>query len=41
MEGGVEHPSNGHKLEREVFGPDLVLEAERKVKVIRKNLKAA
>ena len=27
--------------EREIFGPDLVLEAERKVKVIRKNLEAA
>jgi hypothetical protein len=27
--------------EREVFGPDLVTEAERKVKLIRKNLKAA
>jgi hypothetical protein len=26
--------------EREIFGPDLVLEAERKVKVIRKNLEA-
>jgi hypothetical protein len=27
--------------EREVFGPDLVIEAERKVKLIRKNLEAA
>jgi hypothetical protein len=27
--------------EREVFGPDLVTEAERKVKLIRKNLEAA
>jgi hypothetical protein len=27
--------------EREIFGPDQVLEAERKVKVIRKNLEAA
>jgi hypothetical protein len=27
--------------EREIFGPDLVSEAERKVKVIRKNLEAA
>jgi hypothetical protein len=27
--------------EREIFGPDLVTEAERKVKLIRKNLEAA
>jgi hypothetical protein len=27
--------------EREIFGPDLVSEAERKVKMIRKNLEAA
>jgi hypothetical protein len=27
--------------EREIFGPDLVLEAERKVRIIRKNLEAA
>jgi hypothetical protein len=27
--------------EREIFGPDLVSEAERKVKLIRKNLEAA
>jgi hypothetical protein len=27
--------------EREIFGPDLVIEAERKVKLIRKNLEAA
>jgi hypothetical protein len=27
--------------EREVFGPDLVLEAEEKVRVIKKNLEAA
>jgi hypothetical protein len=27
--------------EREVFGPDLVTEAERKVTLIRKNLEAA
>jgi hypothetical protein len=27
--------------EREIFGPDLVLEAERKFRIIRKNLKAA
>jgi hypothetical protein len=27
--------------EREIFGPDLVLEAERKVKIIKKNLGAA
>jgi hypothetical protein len=27
--------------EREIFGPDLVLEAEEKVKVIKKNLEAA
>jgi hypothetical protein len=30
-----------HLGEREVFGPDLVTEAERKVKLIRKNLEAA
>jgi hypothetical protein len=28
-------------IEREISGPDLVLEAERKVKIIRKNLEAA
>jgi hypothetical protein len=28
-------------VEREVFGPDLVTEAERRVKLIRKNLEAA
>jgi hypothetical protein len=27
--------------EREIFGPDLVTEAEEKVKIIRNNLKAA
>jgi hypothetical protein len=27
--------------EREIFGPDLVLEAEEKVRVIKKNLEAA
>jgi hypothetical protein len=27
--------------EREIFGPDLVTEAERKVELIRKNLEAA
>jgi hypothetical protein len=27
--------------EREIFGPDLVTKAERKVKLIRKNLEAA
>jgi hypothetical protein len=27
--------------EREIFGPDLVLEAEKKVRVIKKNLEAA
>jgi hypothetical protein len=41
MGEGVEHPSIGLSLEREVFGPDLVTEAERKVKLIRKNLEAA
>jgi hypothetical protein len=43
MEEGVEHPSTGHspEREREIFGPDLVSKAKRKVKVIRKNLEAA
>jgi hypothetical protein len=30
-----------HPREREIFGPNLVSEAERKVKVIRKNLEAS
>jgi hypothetical protein len=35
-------PSIGLSLEKEkFFGPDLVTEAERKVKLIRKNLEAA
>jgi hypothetical protein len=42
MGGGVEHRSIGHKLEKEkYFGPDLVLKAKDKVKVIKKNLEAA
>jgi hypothetical protein len=34
-------PLNWSQLEREIFGPDLVSEAERIVKMIRKNLEAA
>ncbi len=35
-------PLNWSKAgEREIFGPDLVLEAENKVRVIKKNLEAA
>jgi hypothetical protein len=43
MGEGVEHPSIGLSLEREreVFRPNLVTEAKRKVKLIRKNLEAA
>jgi hypothetical protein len=42
MEEGVENPLNwSQPREREIFGPDLVTEAERKVKLIRKNLEAA
>jgi hypothetical protein len=43
MEEGAGHHSIGLSLEREreVFGPDLVTEAEREVKLIRKNLEAA
>jgi hypothetical protein len=37
----VEPRSIGLKQEREIFGPDLVLEAEEKVRVITKNLEAA
>jgi hypothetical protein len=41
MGEGVEHPSIGQPREREVFGPDLVTESERKVKLLRENLEAA
>jgi hypothetical protein len=42
MEEGAGHHSIGLNLEKEkFFGPDLVTEAERKVKLIRKNLEAA
>jgi hypothetical protein len=37
----AEHHSIGLSLEKEVFGPDLVTEAERKVKLIRRNLEVA
>jgi hypothetical protein len=42
MEEGVEHPLNwSQPRERELFRPDLVTEAERKIKLIRKNLEVA
>jgi hypothetical protein len=42
MEEGVEHPLNWSQPgEREIFGPDLVTEAKRDVKLIRKNLEAS